>query len=99
MPIELPEEIRDRLGLQDGQFFPVSLYRNLWWCLNDRPIGCGDITLRNLHTIPNNLSSREVFTGYFEMEGDDPEKRRLAITITSEDVISDRLTTSVAGLN
>lgn len=99
MPTESPQEIRDRLGLTDGQFFAVNLYKNLWWYLNDMPIGYGDITLANVGIITKNLDSREVFTGYFEQGGDDPEVRKLAITMTSEDVISHRLTTTVAGLN
>ena len=64
----------ERFGLNDGidgaaEFFGHYKYKNLWWELNGKKIGYGDLTETNLQVIYWALRPGEEFVGWNEHHG------------------------------
>lgn len=55
-----------RFGLHDGQFFGYYRYKNLWWWLNGKEIGYGDLREEDIQRISQRLSDGEEFVGWNE---------------------------------
>jgi hypothetical protein len=56
----------NRFGIFNGQFFATYRYKNLWWFLDKRPIGFGDLRDQDISKIQEELVEGEEFVGWNE---------------------------------
>lgn len=60
------QEIAERFGITNGQFFAEYRYKNLWWFLNELACGYGDLREEDILRIQNELVEGEEFIGWNE---------------------------------
>jgi hypothetical protein len=63
--------LQNRFGLRDAQFFARYIYKNLWWEVDGKFFGFGDITSADVFRIQNRLDNGEIFQGWNEHHGTD----------------------------
>lgn len=77
-----------RFGLMHGQFFAENIYKNLFWVLDGKTIGYGDLRAQDLTLILDNLKPGEVFEGFNEHHGSQWQQTPHAMVKIADGVIS-----------
>lgn len=78
----------ERFGLNDGQFYGVWTFKNLWWTLDGVSIGYGDLTDAQIRHIQDNLREGETFRGFNEHHGTRWQQTELPILHITKDRVA-----------
>lgn len=91
-------ELLDRFKLTNEQHSTDAVARNVYWFLNDKRIGHGDLSREDIEWIMLELKDGEEFVGWNEKQGKDfPREHYPMIRITNRvvryraDILNDEL--------
>jgi hypothetical protein len=81
------EKACTRLGLNSGAFYGSYVYKNLWWELNGKIIGYGDIRTEDIARIMEILGLDETFIGWNEHHGSEHQQTDIPMIKILKDVV------------